>query len=170
MHKHGKENNKSIADIFRHTANTDEFRDAVRELRGNFSLAPDDIVLLGEAYLERFPGCHGNEECDDVRDAYEVAKICVIEYLISGLDAGLIDRLRDAFSGVQEIGPAMDSAKSMIGPSSIASLLGTLTTRAEKLHSVLQTLPPSIIKERFSGALAYVMNVVYLMGINAGIA
>jgi len=161
---------RSIADIFRRCTATKEFRDAIRSLDGGFSLGPDDIAALGEAYLDRFPGCDGNEECDDVRDAYAVAKICVIEKIIAGTDGSVVDRLRDAFAGVDAIAPVMGDVKGRIGPAAMPVLLGSMERNAERVKADLGALHPCIIKELFSGALAYVGNVLYLMGLHAGIA
>ncbi len=160
----------SFADIFRQSADTEEFRKAVRLWRGTLSLEPEAIIELGNAYLERFPGCVGNEECDDVRDAYEIAKICAIEYLCGSVDDALVDQVRQAFLNVKKIAAVSEKLKDAIGYQGFASLLALLSTRAEALHDIIKTLPPCIIKERFSGALAYVTNVIYLMGIEVGIS
>lgn len=160
----------SIADLFRASSTTEEFRKKMHALRGSFSLSSDDIIELGKAYLERFPGCDGNEECDDVRDAYEVAKICTIEYLLAGIDENAVSFLRKGFANIQEIASLTDKFKSTIGPKAFVSLLVSLNARAETLHDIIKTLPASIIKERFSGALAYVTNVLYLLGIEAGLS
>lgn len=161
---------QSVADIFRVTANTEEFRAALIARRGRFSIAAGDIARLGEAYLERFPGCDGNENCDDVRDAYEVAKICVIEYLIAGFDDTVVFLLREVFTNINTIASFSNKLKSMIGPQTFLSLLSSLSSRAEALHGIIITLPASIIKERFSGALTFALNVIYLLGIEAGLS
>ncbi len=133
-------------------------------------MTTEAIIELGDAYLERFPGCAGNEECDDVRDAYEIAKICTIEYLIAGIDANAVSPVREAFANIRAIPSLTDEFKRMIGLQALVPLLASLSSRAEALHGIIKTLPPCIIKERFSGALAYVTNVIYLIGIEAGIA
>ncbi len=161
---------RTVAGIFRASTATAEFREALRALNGMFSLGSEDIAELGEAYLERFPGCDGNEECDDVRDAYAVAKACVIEKIIAGADPSIVPFLREAFGSVDAIAAAIGEVKGKIGPAGIAALLGQMERNAERIKAAAGALPPCIIKERFSGALAYTGNVLYLMGLHAGIA
>lgn len=163
-------NSRTIADIFRSSATTDEFRDGVRALGGNFSLGSGDIFALGDAYLDRFPGCDGNEDCDDVRDAYAVAKSCIIEYVIAGTDASVIGHLRCAFGAVPDIAPSMEKVKGMMGPAAAAELLARIEGNTERLLETVNSMAPCIIKERFSGGLAYVVNAQYLMKMHAGIA
>ncbi len=164
--------NKSttIAGIFRASATTAEFRDALRALGGNFCIEAEDIIALGDAYLARFPGCDGNEECDDVRDAYAVAKACIIEKIIAGTDGNIITHLRRAFNSVPEIAPVMEKVKGMIGPEATAELLARIEGNTDRLLGTVRAIEPSIIKERFSGGLAYVTNAQYLMKLHAGIA
>lgn len=162
--------NNTIADIFRTTSSTGEFREALRSFRGNFALGPDDILALGAAYLERFPGCDGNEDCDDVRDAYAVTKTAIIEYILAGVDDSLVENLRRAFSAVGEIEGAMDEIRIAAGGTGLLQVLGTMEGRTEKLLDAQKTVPPCIAKERFSGGIAYVMNAQYLMKLHAGIA
>ncbi|MCX7678783.1 MAG: hypothetical protein N2316_06155 [Spirochaetes bacterium] len=160
----------SIATIFRKSPNTAQFRSEMINTGGNFSLTSDDIIELGVAYLERFPGCYGNEECDDVRDAYEVAKICTIEYLIANFNEDIKAILRAGFSQVDTIAHASRELKRITKPEMFLNILNTLSTRSETLHDIVKTVPPSIIRERFSGALAFASNVIYLLGIDGGIA
>jgi len=163
-------NSTTIADIFRASTTTAEFRDRLMTLRGNFSLGPDDIISLGDAYLDRFPGCDGNEDCDDVRDAYAVAKACIIEHVIAGIDESLHGHVRRAFGGVPDIAPSMERIRGATGPEALCRVLASLEGNTERLHATVKALPPCIIKERFSGGLAYVMNAQYLMKMHAGIA
>ncbi len=163
-------NTHTVADIFKKSASTDEFRTVVRSLHGRFSLSAESIQALGEAYLERFPGCYGNEDCDDVRDAYEVAKICIIEHLLSRVDEKFRPHIHAAFSNVSAIENEMNALRLSIGPAGFASLIGMLTRNMEAVQAMIESLPAGIIKERFSGALAYARNIVYLMGLDGGIA
>ncbi len=162
--------NHTIADIFRNNSTTAEFREALRSLRGNFLLGPGEILALGEAYLERYPGCNGNDDCDDVRDAYAVTKTAIIEYVLAGVDDTLVENLRRAFSAVGEIEGAMDEIRKAAGGTGLLQVLGTMEGRIEKLLDAQKTVPPCIAKERFSGGIAYVMNAQYLMKLRAGIA
>jgi hypothetical protein len=160
----------TIADIFRASTTTTEFREKLKTLRGNFPLGPDDIIALGDAYLDRFPGCDGNEDCDDVRDAYAVAKACIIEHIIAGTDQTVHGHLRCAFGGVPDIAPSLERIRSVTGPEALCRVLAGLEGNTERLHATVKALPPCIIKERFSGGLAYVVNAQYLMKMHAGIA
>lgn len=160
----------SVASIYKNSENTEQFRVEMKKSEGNFSLAASDIIELGKAYLERFPGCYGNEECNDVRDAYEVAKICTIEYLIADFDEKIASVLRQAFSNVDVIGSLANELKEMIGPQNFTEIHKTLSLRTDSLYAIVQTIPHSIIKERFIGAIAFASNVIYLLCIYGGIS
>jgi hypothetical protein len=152
-----------IASLFREHTDFDEFRARVTDLRGEFPFGKDDMILIGEAYFERYPDCFSNRSCTDVALGYRMVRVCVIEKLVAAIPPRYAQDVRALFNSVAVIGQSVERMALSAGPQELQAMIGAMEPIMESIQATIDSLPTGMIKERFIGGVSYIHNVLYLI-------
>jgi hypothetical protein len=154
------------AEYFIKSKNLDEFRSDIITCDGDFDFDVEDMIALGSAYLERFPDCFSNRSCQDVQLGYQLARICIVEKLITGFPPDVKDAFRKMFFSAQAVGQQMDYLAQKYHYDELSNMIATIQKRLEEYHLKVDSLPKGMIKERFVGGITNLFNIAYLIKMN----
>jgi len=154
------------AEYFIKSKNLDEFRRDILACDGEFDFEIEDMIALGSAYLERFPDCFSNRSCQDVQLGYQLARICIVEKLITGFPPDVKDAFRKMFFSAQAVGQQMDYLAQKYRYDELSNMIATIQKRLEEYHFKVDSLPKGMIKERFVGGITNLFNIAYLIKMN----
>ncbi len=152
-----------IAGLFREHADFEEFRTLVAGLRGEFPFGKDDMIMIGDAYFERYPDCFSNRSCTDVALGYRLVRVCVIEKLAAAVDPRFVQDVRAMFNSVAVIGRTVESMVGSAGPQEVRAMIGAMESVLGSIQADIDSLPTGMIKERFIGGVSYIHNALYLV-------
>jgi len=151
-----------LTDLFNSSADIGAFEDSVTQLDGAFSLDVDEMLLLGEAYLKRYPDRKKNRNSDEVRIGYRAARICITEQLIKGLSPFEKECLRKALKDTQYLKSTVEELRGNEAEYRCLEILDILDSRLESVLATVMKLPRGMIRERFTGAVSTSSNFLYL--------
>lgn len=150
-----------LNEIFKKNAEPESFRKAIIELDGNFSFTTEDMLKLGEAYLQKYPDTSSNRNIENITVGYNIARICLIEKIILGF------REKNFFREMFYNHALIDSIiVNLINKKNYDLLLNDYEIMELRLHGIqteVDSLPSGIIKERFVGGITKIHNTLYLM-------
>jgi hypothetical protein len=154
---------KSIAEIFEKTSNLDEFTDAVIRLEGDFKFKREDMTGLMSAYFERHPDRNSDRNSVEVLLGYKIARVCIIERLINGMDQENKQLFRKIFNDISAIDQAVDKLISSSGFKTSLAIHENISKELNSINDVIDTLPFGMIKERYIGGISNIYNIMYLL-------
>lgn len=151
------------AEYFIKSKNLDEFRSDIIACDGVFDFDIEDMIALGSAYLERFPDCFSNRSCQDVQLGYQLARVCLVEKLVTGFPHDVKDAFRKMFFSAQAVDEQMEHLAQKYHYDELSHMIATIHKRLEEYHYKVDSLPKGMIKERFVGGITNLFNIAYLV-------
>lgn len=152
-----------LAGIFRREKDLDGFFRALAPLDGGFELDAREMTALGEAYFERYPDRQFDRNMDEIRIGYSLARICIIEKAVTGLDPAVKDVFRRMFSEPSSVEVAIGEMAGSRGCPAVAACVRAVGASLQASKDVIDELPRGMIKERFLGGISGLFNVMYLV-------
>lgn len=154
-----------IAELFKKSASMDDFRQALLELDGAFPFEKEDMIEIGQTYEEIYPDCRdATHYCQQVVQlGYTLVRVCAVEHLIRDLDGDLKKIFREMFFQVPGIEANVKLLIGMLGRERLTDLSKTINLRIQEIVVMVDQFPQSIVKEKFSGGMASLVNVDYLI-------
>ncbi len=157
---------ESIANILTPGLAIEKFREIVASTDGSFPFDMDDMVELGEKYLELYPDCFSNRNCQHVQYGYQMVRACIVEKLVKGYEPALKDAFRAMFNQIPLIDEKVAFLVSSQGPENARRLCEQIVSRLYELKSVIDMIPTGMVKERFVGGITQIFNVSYLINMS----
>lgn len=154
---------KTPADILESAAGIDDFREGIIALKGCFSLDPEDMLCLGQAYFRRFPDSSPDRIMDNVRIGYRIVRVCLIEKLLDGIDERHHEAIRCMLDEFRLINDCLAKLEPEVGLEEIESMVYVIERNLDRVRGVIDELPKGMIKERFIGGISKFYNDVYLI-------
>ncbi|MGB9764935.1 MAG: hypothetical protein ACPLZD_06235 [Candidatus Saccharicenans sp.] len=152
-----------LADIFRSTADLEDFFTEVRSLNGNFPLTVDDLLALGQAYFERYPERFVERNLEEVRLGYRLTRFCLMEKALANLPEEAKNFFRQAFEKPELVAGLLESFRCSTYGEKIQEYFGLLQGSLTEIKSTVDELPKGMVKERFLGGLTTLLNITYLL-------
>lgn len=154
---------KSIAEIFKKTKNLDEFADAVIRLEGDFKFTGEDMDALMSAYFARYPERNSDRKSEEVLLGYKIARVCIIEKLVKGMDPETKQLFRIIFNDISEIEQTVDKLIGSAGFKTALAMHENFSKGLNSIKEVIDSLPFGMIKERYIGGISNIYNIMYLL-------
>lgn len=152
-----------IAEIFRGSADIEEFKSRVLDLNGEFPLDRDEMVAIGNAYFDRYPDCFSNRDCREVTLGYKLVRICIAEKLLDHTDTGTLSLCRGMLHDISAIDANCRELVKSAGLERAVGIHRDMENRLKEVQAVIDSLPVGMIKERFVGGISNTYNVLYLI-------
>lgn len=154
---------KTLADIFRSTAEVEDFFIEVKNLNGKFPLRADDLLALGQAYFERYPERFVERNLEEVRLGYRLTRFCLMEKALADFPDEVKEFFRQAFENPETAAPLLESFRRSPYGEKIQEYFGLLQSSLAEIKSTVDELPRGMVKERFLGGLTTLFNISYLL-------
>lgn len=154
---------KTLADIFRSTAEVEDFFIEVKNLNGKFPLTADDLFALGQAYFERYPERIVERNLEEVRLGYRLTRFCLMEKALADFPDEVKEFFRQAFENPETAAPLLESFRRSPCGEKIQEYIGLLQSSLAEIKSTVDELPKGMVKERFLGGLTTLFNISYLL-------
>jgi hypothetical protein len=151
-----------ITNLFLESQTPAEFQEAVAKLEGTFPFGRDEMIELGKSYESRFPEDPVRRNPEDIRFGYRIAKICLVEKLLQGMNQSEKKNLRNYFLENRDAQKLDKQFRRGVSREGFQILLRKLNDRSEAFGNRIKTLPKSIFKERLIGALSNLITQIYL--------
>jgi hypothetical protein len=151
-----------IAALFKEKKTIQDFREAMIALDSTFALEQEDLMAIGQIYCDRYPESYSKRNCQHVQIGYSMARICVIEKSLAGIQPECKTIYRTMFYNLNTIEDSVSQLIKSIGCEQIKTDYQTITAAIKNIESLIDGLPRGMIKEKFVGGLSVIYNVVYL--------
>jgi hypothetical protein len=148
-----------LADLFRQEKDGQSFYRALLQLEGDFPFTSADMIELGQAYFERFPPREQNKE--QVRLGYTMVRAAIIEKAVLAVDASRRQAYRAIFSDAKKFAPQIEALIASAGLKTVLADHDALASTLAALKASITEMPKGLIKERYTGGLAYFSNILY---------
>jgi hypothetical protein len=153
----------SVAEMLKKEVTAEKFGDAVKAFDGDFVFDHDAMLEFGEVYCSLYPESVSHENPDQVVTGYKLVRIAIIEFIISGIDSRLKPHYREMLISAQGVSKFMPEVLAIAGLESTIDTYKSLDSKIKDIKSVIDTLPNSVIKERFTGGVSVFYNTLYLI-------
>ncbi len=158
----------SPAAIFARNSTAESFRAAVEALAGDFPFAAPDMIALGEAYFRAHPDRTHDRNPEEVRLGYALARVCIIEKTVRGIDPGRRAAYRAIFHDVSKASPLLEPLVAAAGGrEALARDCEDLAAALDRIKATIDEIPKSMIKERFVGGISNLFNILYVLRMKA---
>lgn len=155
----------NVAGLFSSCGSIDDFRNKVLLCDGDFGFDLEDMISLGNAYISQYPQClDSTQYCQELAYAgYTMVRICIVEKILCGLDPQAKNTFRDMISHIDRIEQSIASLVSSLGYETVCLQYTAVNEKLSVLQSMIEQIPRGIIKERFSGGISSILNIMYLI-------
>lgn len=159
---------ESLAEIFTRESDIESFKKAVLSLNGEFPFDSPSMIALGEAYFARFPEKFRGRDMEEVRLGYVVTRICVVEWIIKGMDRGRRAFYREMLHEAGRVGPLIEALSSSNGAETLLEDVRILAEALARTKETIEEIPKGMVKERFIGGISNLYNILYLLKMMIG--
>ena len=132
-------------------------------LDGNFPMDKDDMIRLGKAYFDRYPDVSDDRNREQINLGYNVTRICIIEKILEDVHKKTKDSFRNIFYNIELIEKTIENLVRDSGYDKIIRDYECISRRIEKIKHMIESLPNSMIKERFVGGISHILTIIYLL-------
>lgn len=155
--------NQSAAEILKKTVTPEKYGEALRKFDGDFVLDRESMISFGEVYCSLYPESVSHADSLQVVTGYRLVRISITEALLKDMEPSLKTHYRDMLVSASGVSRLMPDVISIIGKESAINIYKSLDSRVKDIKSTIDTLPNSVIKERFTGGVSVFYNTLYLM-------
>jgi len=155
--------NHSAAEILRNTVTPDKFGPALIELEGDFEFDRDSMIDFGGVYCSLYPDSLNHTDSHQVITGYKLVRISLIEILLKDMESSLKPMYREMLISGGGVTQHMPEIISKLGNDRASEIYKSLDSRVKDIKSIIDSLPNSVIKERFTGGISVFYNTLYLM-------
>lgn len=153
----------SAAEILRSAVTPGKYGDAIQELNGDFIFDREAMMDFGEVYCSLYPESVNHSDPAQVVTGYRLVRISIIEVLLNGMDSELKPRYREMLASATGITQFMPEVIAIAGRETALEIYKSLDIKVKDIKSIIDSLPNSVIKERFTGGISVFYNTLYLM-------
>lgn len=153
----------SVAEILRKEITPEKFDSALQLLNGDFVFDRDTMMEFGEVYCCLYPESVSHSDSAQVVTGYRLVRLMIIEVLLAGMDSKLKPFYREMLISGAGVSKYMPDVLSAAGRESTINTYESLNNKVKDIKSVIDTLPNSVIKERFTGGVSVFYNTLYLI-------
>lgn len=151
------------AEILSASQDYEDFRKSILALRGDFSFDAGDLLDLGRVYFLRYPDTSDNRNMYNISMGYRIARLCILEKIILGIDEGHRAMVHDMLDDMTIIDATLDRLYQEMGMEGIEGYRSTVSRNLNRMKAVIDELPRGMIKERFIGGISKFYNEMYLV-------
>jgi len=152
-----------IAVILKENYDPEAFRASVIKLDGDFPFEADDMIELGNQYLEIYPDSYSNRNHQNVQIGYQIVRICILEKIIHDFDAALKVSFRRCFTDISQIDSEINSMVNNSGYGEVSAMIMSVSKNIDQVKLKIDMIPVGMIKERFVGGITNFFNIAYLL-------
>ena len=154
-----------VAELFSSCSSIDDFRNEVLSCDGDFRFELEDMVSLGKSYVEKYPQClDSTKYCQELAyTGYTMVRICIVEKILCGLDPQVKNTFRDMISHIDRIETLTAVLVAHHGREMVQGQYAAVNENLGALQAMIEQIPRGIIKERFSGGISSILNIMYLI-------
>lgn len=156
----------SLEELFLRQPDFSSFYEELLRLEGHFDLGREEMELLGQAYLEKYPEKYVQRNMEEVRLGYQLTRLCLLEKALENLSPEIKKFFRQAFADPASLPTEMEKFLKSGDRALLKSSYERLKISLEELKKTIAELPKGMIKERFLGGLTTLLNVCYLLEIH----
>lgn len=153
----------SAADILRKEITPEKFESAIQMSDGDFIFDKDVMMDFGEVYCTLYPESVNHGDSTQVITGYRLVRLAIIEVLLAGMDSRLKPLYREMLISAAGVAKYMPEVLVSEGRESTIDIYRSLDNKVKDIKSVIDTLPNSVIKERFTGGVSVFYNTLYLI-------
>ncbi len=153
----------SAAEILMKEITPEKYESAIQELDGEFVFDREAMMDFGEVYCSLYPESVSHTDSVQVVTGYKLVRISIIEVLLKGMDRTLKPRYREMLASAAGVSRYMPEVVAMKGMETASKIYKSLDIKVKDIKSIIDSLPNSVIKERFTGGISVFYNTLYLM-------
>lgn len=153
----------SVAEILRKEITPEKFGEAIQTFDGDFIFDRDTMMDFGEVYCSLYPESVNHGDSAQVITGYRLVRISIIEILLAGMDSKLKPLYREMLASASGVSKFMSEVLAAAGYDNTLETYKNLDLKVKDIKSVIDTLPNSVIKERFTGGVSVFYNTLYLI-------
>jgi len=153
----------SVAEILKTEITPEKYLEAIKPFNGDFVFDRDAMINFGEVYCSLYPESVNHGDSVQVVTGYKLVRITIIEYLLAGIDIKLKPFYREMLISASGVTKFMPEVLDIGGLESTIDTYKSLDIKVKDIKSVIDTLPNSVIKERFTGGVSVFYNTLYLI-------
>jgi hypothetical protein len=153
----------SVADILKNEITTEKYAEAIQSFDGDFIFDSDTMMEFGEVYCSLYPESVNHGDSVQVVTGYKLVRITIIEYILAGVDSKLKPYYREMLISASGVAKYLSEVLAVAGRESTVDTYKSLDIKVKDIKSVIDTLPNSVIKERFTGGVSVFYNTLYLI-------
>lgn len=149
-------------ELFLESGTADEFRKKLLACGGDFQLEADDMIALGNAYFEKYPDSFSDRNMGNVHIGYQLARACIMEKMLDGVDAGHRPLLREMFENIAMFDETLERLRGAAGAARLERYYVLVSENLDNVRKKVDEIPKGMVKERFIGGITKFYNVMYL--------
>ncbi len=153
----------SVAEILRTEITPEKYGEAIKSFDGEFVFDRETMMDFGEVYCLLYPESVNHGDSVQVVTGYKLVRITIIENLLAGIDSRLKPLYREMLISASGVAKLMPEVLAVAGRESTVDTYKSLDIKVKDIKSVIDTLPNSVIKERFTGGVSVFYNTLYLI-------
>ena len=153
----------SAAEILRKEQTPERFGEAIQTFDGDFIFDRDVMMDFGEVYCTLYPESVNHGDSVQVITGYRLVRLAIIEVLLAGMDSRLKPLYREMLISAAGVAKYMPEVLAVEGLENTIDIYRSLDNKVKDIKSVIDTLPNSVIKERFTGGVSVFYNTLYLI-------
>ncbi len=149
-------------ELFLASPTAEGFRKKLFALEGDFSLTPDDMIDLGNAYFDKYPDSFSDRNLETVHIGYHIARACILEKMLAGVDAKHRPLFRELFENIPRFDELLEGIRRKTGADRLRQYYALISENLENVRKAVDEIPRGMVKERFIGGITKFFNVMYL--------
>ncbi|MCP4129577.1 MAG: hypothetical protein GY754_01050 [bacterium] len=153
----------TIAELFKQNRTFEGYKSALVKLNGDFSFEVDDMIDLGNQYLELYPDTYSNRNRDHVQLGYQVVRISILENMLKDFESSVKTFFREMFFNISRIEPVIGNLVKNKGFDAVLGYYDILAENNRKIKLKIDQIPIGMVKERYVGGITNFYNVIYLL-------
>jgi hypothetical protein len=153
----------SVAEVLRQEITPEKFEAALKLFNGEFVFDRETMIEFGEVYCSLYPESVNHSDSAQVITGYRLVRLTNIEVLLAGMDNKLKPFYREMLISAAGVSKCMPEVLSASGLESTINTYMSLDNKVKEIKSVIDTLPNSVIKERFTGGVSVFYNTLYMI-------
>ncbi len=153
----------SVAEILRHEISPEKFESAIQTFNGDFVFDRDSMMEFGEVYCSLYPESVNHGDSVQVVTGYKLVRLAITEFILADMNARLKVFYREMLISASGVAKYMPEVLAAAGRESTIETYKSLDIKIKDIKSVIDTLPNSVIKERFTGGVSVFYNTLYLI-------
>lgn len=138
-------------------------------LEGEFPFETEDMIELGKEYFARYPDSFSDRKMEEVHEGYAIARFCILEKMLSGIDPNHKPPIRNMFDDISRIDESLGTLKEKVGSDALAEYCRKMDENLGNVMAEIERIPKGMIKERFIGGITKFFNVMYLIKSKVGV-